>query len=72
MKVNSELVNDRKMMVIQVKDSGIGLNNCNVSGELFENLEIKNNVNQHGIGFGLHISKLLLSKIGGSLTIKKN
>jgi hypothetical protein len=29
-------------------------------GKLFQQLELKDNVNQNGIGFGLTISKMLL------------
>jgi C4-dicarboxylate-specific signal transduction histidine kinase len=39
---------------------------------MFTQLEIKDNVNQNGIGFGLTISKMIIEKIGGSLSIKTN
>lgn len=39
---------------------------------MFKILDVKDNVNQNGIGFGLTISKMVIEKLGGSLTIKNN
>lgn len=39
---------------------------------MFKLLEVKDSVNQNGIGFGLTISKMIIEKLGGSLSIKSN
>jgi C4-dicarboxylate-specific signal transduction histidine kinase len=39
---------------------------------MFKNLDIKDNVNQNGIGFGLTISKMIIEKLGGELIVKNN
>lgn len=41
-------------------------------GKLFNNLEIVNNVNQNGLGFGINISKKLINKLGGEIYIENN
>jgi C4-dicarboxylate-specific signal transduction histidine kinase len=56
-----------------VRDQGIGIKgDIEKLGHMFTQLEIKDNVNQNGIGFGLSISKMIIEKIGGSLSIKTN
>lgn len=39
---------------------------------MFKILDVKDSVNQNGIGFGLTISKMIIEKLGGSLSIKSN
>lgn len=39
---------------------------------MFKLLDVKDSVNQNGIGFGLTISKMLIEKLGGQLGIKSN
>jgi len=39
---------------------------------LFKNLEIINDVNQNGVGFGLTISEKIITKLGGSLKLQNN
>ena len=39
---------------------------------MFQQLEIKNNVNQNGIGFGLAISKILVEQMQGKIHIQNN
>jgi C4-dicarboxylate-specific signal transduction histidine kinase len=39
---------------------------------MFKQLNIIGNVNQSGIGFGLNISKILMSKLGGTFDIRNN
>jgi K+-sensing histidine kinase KdpD len=55
-----------------VSDQGIGIKGGDTSslGKMFKHIEIKDNVNQNGIGFGLTVSKLIIDKLGGSLRIK--
>lgn len=35
-------------------------------------MEIVNNVNQNGLGFGINISKKLITKLGGEIFIENN
>lgn len=39
---------------------------------MFKQLDVKDNVNQNGIGFGLTISKMIIEKLGGCIKIKNN
>ena len=57
---------------IKVTDQGCGLQDLTPIGELFTKLEISNNVNQNGIGFGLSISKVLMEQMQGSIEIQNN
>ncbi len=59
---------------IKVRDQGIGIKGdlLKTLGHMFTQLEVKDNVNQSGIGFGLTISKMIIEKIGGTLSIKTN
>jgi len=41
-------------------------------GHMFKQLDIKDNVNQNGTGFGLTITKLLIKNLGGRLIAKEN
>ena len=50
-------------------DEGIGIQDINLLGRMFMKLEVKDNVNQNGIGFGLTISKMIIEHLGGSLKI---
>ena len=45
----------------------MGLKNLKTIGKLFTSLDIKDNVNQNGIGFGLTISKMIVEKLGGTI-----
>lgn len=56
-----------KMHKIKVRDQGIGIKDPSLIGQLFKQLDLKDNVNQNGIGFGLTISKMIIEKLGGSL-----
>ena len=49
-----------KMLEIRVRDQGIGLKNPDDIGKMFNKLDVKDNVNQNGIGFGLTISKMIV------------
>jgi len=39
---------------------------------MFKQLNVKENVNQNGIGFGLTISKMIIEQLGGELKIKNH
>ena len=43
-----------------------------VIGKLFNQLSVKDNVNQNGIGFGLTISKLIVEKLGGKMIFRNH
>jgi len=58
---------NRKIVEIIVRDQGIGLKHPEYIGRMFTQLDVKDNVNQNGIGFGLTISKLLVEKLGGTI-----
>lgn len=53
----------------KITDQGVGLQQKSLKGEMFSQLEVKNNVNQNGIGFGLAITKILLENIHGEIRI---
>ena len=59
-------------MQIQIKDQGIGMKDPSSIGHMFKRLEVKDNVNQNGIGFGLTISKMIMEGLGGTLSLKNN
>lgn len=59
-KVTQKIVDDLPIIVIVVEDSGIGIKNLEKVGTWFNNLEIVDNVNQNGIGFGLSISQRII------------
>lgn len=41
-------------------------------GKWFSNLDVVENVNQHGIGFGISICKRLINKLGGEFYFENN
>ena len=43
-----------------MSDEGIGISDTKLLGRMFQQLELKDNVNQNGIGFGLTISKMII------------
>jgi signal transduction histidine kinase len=49
-----------KVLEITVRDQGIGLRHPEDIGKMFNKLDVKDNVNQNGIGFGLTISKMIV------------
>jgi signal transduction histidine kinase len=53
-------------------DTGKGIGNLNHIGTWFHNLDIVDKVNQTSIGFGLNISKRLITKLGGELHLENN
>lgn len=59
----------RKSFNVKVCDQGIGIKDPSKIGQMFKQLEIKDGVQQNGIGFGLTISKMIMEKLGGSLEI---
>ena len=59
-KVTQKIVDELPFIVIEVEDSGIGIKNLEKIGNLFNNLEIVDNVNQNGVGFGLSISQRII------------
>ena len=50
-----------------IKDSGKGIETMSLIGQWFGNIDIVENVNQNGIGFGIAISKKLIEKLGGNI-----
>ena len=52
---------------IIIKDSGKGIDKLSRVGQWFGNLDIIENVNQNGIGFGITISKKIAEKLGGKI-----
>ena len=65
---NSET--NQEMLLIWVKDSGMGIKkkNQNKLFKLFSSLrDLKKNINTEGIGLGLVISKLIVSKFNGNI-----
>jgi signal transduction histidine kinase len=64
-----ESVSELQMMKISVVDSGKGIEKIEAIGKLFSNLEVIENVNQSGIGFGLNISNRIIERLGGSMNI---
>lgn len=73
-KVKTEAIrrNATGFINIIVQDSGKGIQNLEQIGQWFHNLDIVDNVNQHGLGFGINISKRLIAKLGGNLIIENN
>ena len=57
---------------ICVSDQGIGIKGDanKLFGHMFKVLNVRDNVNQNGIGFGLTISKMIIERLGGILMIK--
>jgi signal transduction histidine kinase len=47
-------------MRIEIRDTGHGIEKLHSVGQFFGNLDIVENVNQNGIGFGITISKKLI------------
>lgn len=62
----------RRFFSVKVRDEGVGIEDPTLIGQMFKRLEIKDNVNQNGIGFGLTVSKMTMEKLGGTLDIKSN
>eukprot|EP00347_Sterkiella_histriomuscorum_P019493 403341417 len=63
---------NRHFLKIKIQDTGKGISSDQQIGQWFSNLEVKENVNQNGIGFGINISKRLINKLGGELFIENN
>lgn len=63
----SEKPNELK---IEIRDTGKGIKKLHSIGHIFGNLDIVNNVNQSGIGFGITISKRLTEKLGGQINFQ--
>ena len=61
-----------KMLEIRVRDQGIGIKDPEIIGKMFNRLDIKDNVNQNGIGFGLTISKMIVEQLGGSMIFRNH
>ena len=59
-------------MEITVRDQGIGLKDPGCIGKMFNMLDVKDNVNQNGIGFGLTISKMIVEQLGGTLSFRNH
>ena len=59
-------------MRISIKDTGIGIQDTSKIGMLFQALEVVQNVNQNGIGFGISISRKIMMQLFGSLEINNN
>jgi K+-sensing histidine kinase KdpD len=57
---------------VEVKDTGKGIDKLHNVGNIFGNLDIIDNVNQNGIGFGITISKKLMHKLGGDIHIQNS
>jgi signal transduction histidine kinase len=57
---------------IKIRDQGVGIKDISNLGQMFKQLDVKDNVNQNGIGFGLTISKMIIEKLGGCIKIKNN
>jgi len=62
--VTVEVIQSNELKVV-IKDSGKGIEKMSLIGQWFGNLNIVENVNQNGIGFGISISKKLIEKLGG-------
>lgn len=65
-------VEGKRMFKVKVRDQGIGIKDTSLIGQMFSQLQLKDNVNQNGIGFGLTISKMIMQKLGGTLVIESN
>lgn len=61
-----------KVLEIRIRDQGIGLREPEVIGKMFNKLDVKDKVNQNGIGFGLTISKMLVEQLGGSIIFRNH
>ena len=61
-----------KMLEIRVRDQGIGLKNSDDIGKMFNKLDVKDNVNQNGIGFGLTITKMIVEQLGGTIKFRNH
>jgi len=67
-----ETIEGGRRFQLKVRDQGIGIKDPALLGKMFKVLELKDNVNQNGSGFGLTISKMILEQLGGTLRIKSN
>ena len=45
---------------IKIRDQGVGIKDISALGQMFKQLDVKDNVNQNGIGFGLTVSKMII------------
>ena len=61
-----------KTLEISVRDQGIGLKDPATIGKMFNQLDVKDNVNQNGIGFGLTITKMIVEQLGGTISFKNH
>lgn len=58
------------MLCFEVHDNGRGIHNIESTGQFFGNLNVVDNVNQNGIGFGIKIAKELTGLLGGKIIFK--
>jgi signal transduction histidine kinase len=70
--VSKLLKDSQEFIQVIVEDSGIGIKNAEKLGQWFCDLEVIENVNQNGVGFGLNISNRIIQKLGGSIEIHNN
>jgi K+-sensing histidine kinase KdpD len=61
-----------RTLEITVRDQGIGLKDPGCIGKMFNMLDVKDNVNQNGIGFGLTISKMIVEQLSGTLSFRNH
>ena len=45
---------------IKIRDQGVGIKDISALGQMFKQLDVKDNVNQNDIGFGLTVSKMII------------
>lgn len=65
--------NERQVKVkFEVEDTGVGIKEEDLEKlfKLFGKMNIKNHVNQNGIGLGTSISKKLVEALGGNIKVK--
>jgi signal transduction histidine kinase len=68
--VHSELSEDQKLLLVSVKDTGVGVSS-EQRKRIFEAF-YKANAFQQGIGLGLAVSKKIAKKLGGDLTLDES